>query len=70
MASERGGGNMAQKVTVELGLSLFRAQDPKGSGHRAFGFVTFSDEGVADKVADKSHEILGCKGTELTNIYS
>ncbi|VAH85150.1 unnamed protein product [Triticum turgidum subsp. durum] len=41
--------------------NVFIPRDPKGSGHRAFGFVTFSDEGVADKVADKSHEILGCK---------
>ncbi|XP_044359533.1 heterogeneous nuclear ribonucleoproteins A2/B1 isoform X3 [Triticum aestivum] len=43
--------------------NVFIPRDPKGSGHRAFGFVTFSDEGVADKVADKSHEILGCKVT-------
>ncbi|VAH69078.1 unnamed protein product [Triticum turgidum subsp. durum] len=43
--------------------NVFIPRDPKGSGHRTFGFVTFSDEGVADKVADKSHEILGCKVT-------
>ena len=35
------------------------AQDPKRSGHRGFGFVTFADEGVAERVARRSHEILG-----------
>uniref|UniRef100_A0A0D3G6Y6 RRM domain-containing protein n=1 Tax=Oryza barthii TaxID=65489 RepID=A0A0D3G6Y6_9ORYZ len=33
--------------------------DPKRSGHRGFGFVTFADDGVADRVAQRSHEILG-----------
>lgn len=34
-------------------------QDPKRSGHRGFGFVTFAEDGVADRVARRSHEILG-----------
>lgn len=34
-------------------------QDPRRSGHRGFGFVTFSDDGVADRVSRRTHEILG-----------
>jgi hypothetical protein len=34
-------------------------QDPKKSGHRGFGFVTFADDGAADRVARRTHEILG-----------
>ncbi|CAL9228219.1 unnamed protein product [Arabidopsis halleri] len=34
-------------------------KDPKRSGHRGFGFVTFAENGVADRVARRSHEICG-----------
>lgn len=34
-------------------------QDPKRSGHRGFGFVTFAEDGIADHVARRSHEICG-----------
>lgn len=38
---------------------LLLLQDPKRTGHRGFGFVTFADDGVADRVARRSHEICG-----------
>ncbi|MFS8030949.1 putative nucleotide-binding alpha-beta plait domain superfamily, RNA-binding domain superfamily [Helianthus anomalus] len=31
----------------------------KRSGHRGFGFVTFAEDGVADRVSRRSHEICG-----------
>ncbi|KAI4385118.1 hypothetical protein MLD38_003177 [Melastoma candidum] len=34
-------------------------KDPKRSGHRGFGFVTFVDDGVAERVSRRSHEICG-----------
>ncbi|CAN6917754.1 unnamed protein product, partial [Brassica oleracea] len=34
-------------------------KDPKRSGHRGFGFVTFAENGVADRVSRRSHEICG-----------
>lgn len=34
-------------------------QDAKKTSHRGFGFVTFSDEGAAERVALRTHEILG-----------
>ncbi|BAD88026.1 RNA-binding like protein [Oryza sativa Japonica Group] len=40
-------------------VDAYIPKDPKRSGHRGFGFVTFADEGVADRVARRSHEILG-----------
>lgn len=40
-------------------LLFFYKQDPKRSGHRGFGFVTFAENGVADRVARRSHEICG-----------
>lgn len=40
-------------------LDVYIPKDPKRSGHRGFGFVTFSEDGVADRVARRSHEILG-----------
>jgi RNA-binding protein Musashi len=43
-------------VVSTLQISI---QDPKRSGHRGFGFVTFADEGVAERVSRRSHEILG-----------
>jgi hypothetical protein len=42
-----------------LNVVLCCAQDPKKSGHRGFGFVTFADDGAADRVARRTHEILG-----------
>ncbi|KAL6859072.1 hypothetical protein ACP4OV_018074 [Aristida adscensionis] len=40
-------------------VDAYIPKDPKRSGHRGFGFVTFADEGVADRVARTGHEILG-----------
>ena len=40
-------------------LFMFILQDPKRTGHRGFGFVTFAEDGVADRVSRRTHEILG-----------
>lgn len=40
-------------------LDAYIPKDPKRSGHRGFGFVTFADDGVADRVSRRSHEICG-----------
>ncbi|KAF0922787.1 hypothetical protein E2562_002040 [Oryza meyeriana var. granulata] len=40
-------------------VDAYIPKDPKRSGHRGFGFVTFADDGVADRIARRSHEILG-----------
>ncbi|GAB4846977.1 hypothetical protein Ancab_025988 [Ancistrocladus abbreviatus] len=40
-------------------LDVYVPKDPKRSGHRGFGFVTFAEDGVADRVARRSHEICG-----------
>ncbi|KAI7746916.1 hypothetical protein M8C21_020645 [Ambrosia artemisiifolia] len=40
-------------------LDVYIPKDPKRSGHRGFGFVTFADDGVADRVSRRSHEICG-----------
>eukprot|EP00249_Psilotum_nudum_P012125 c23593_g1_i1 orf=490-1782(+) len=40
-------------------LDVYIPKDSKRSGHRGFGFVTFSDEGAAQRVACRSHELLG-----------
>ncbi|XP_074295371.1 uncharacterized protein LOC141623187 [Silene latifolia] len=40
-------------------LDVYIPKDPKRSGHRGFGFVTFVEDSVADRVARRSHEILG-----------
>ncbi|XP_039020591.1 heterogeneous nuclear ribonucleoprotein 1-like isoform X1 [Hibiscus syriacus] len=40
-------------------VDVYIPKDPKRSGHRGFGFVTFADEGVADRVSRRSHEICG-----------
>jgi len=40
-------------------VDAYIPKDPKRSGHRGFGFVTFADEGVAERVSRRSHEILG-----------
>lgn len=39
--------------------ALLYNQDPKRSGHRGFGFVTFAEDGVAERVSRRTHEILG-----------
>lgn len=62
-------GRLPQEATVEdlrqyfgrFGriLDAYIPKDPKRSGHRGFGFVTFSDDGVADRVSRRSHEICG-----------
>eukprot|EP00262_Sarcandra_glabra_P019860 TRINITY_DN7710_c0_g2_i1.p1 TRINITY_DN7710_c0_g2~~TRINITY_DN7710_c0_g2_i1.p1 ORF type:complete len:362 (-),score=67.37 TRINITY_DN7710_c0_g2_i1:80-1165(-) len=40
-------------------LDVYVPKDPKRTGHRGFGFVTFVEDGVADRVSRRSHEILG-----------
>ncbi|XP_071702563.1 uncharacterized protein [Rutidosis leptorrhynchoides] len=40
-------------------LDVYVPKDPKRSGHRGFGFVTFAEDGVADRVSLRSHEICG-----------
>lgn len=40
-------------------LDVFLPKDPKGKGHRGFAFVTFMDEGPADRVCRRPHELLG-----------
>ncbi|CAL0312808.1 unnamed protein product [Lupinus luteus] len=40
-------------------LDAYIPRDPKRSGHRGFGFVTFAEDGVADRVSRRSHEICG-----------
>ncbi|MFS8033307.1 putative RNA recognition motif domain, nucleotide-binding alpha-beta plait domain superfamily [Helianthus anomalus] len=40
-------------------LDVYIPKDPKRSGHRGFGFVTFAEDGVADRVSRRSHEICG-----------
>ncbi|XP_065876218.1 uncharacterized protein [Euphorbia lathyris] len=62
-------GRLPQEATVEdlrqyfgrFGhiLDVYVPKDPKRSGHRGFGFVTFAEEGVADRVSRRNHEICG-----------
>ncbi|XP_062101993.1 uncharacterized protein LOC133810204 [Humulus lupulus] len=40
-------------------MDVYVPRDPKRSGHRGFGFVTFAEDGVAERVARRSHEICG-----------
>ncbi|KAG6554042.1 hypothetical protein Mapa_003957 [Marchantia paleacea] len=40
-------------------LDVYVPKDAKKQSHRGFGFVTFSDEGAAERVALRSHELLG-----------
>lgn len=40
-------------------MDVYVPKDPKRSGHRGFGFVTFAEDGIADHVARRSHEICG-----------
>ncbi|XP_057449523.1 uncharacterized protein LOC130740831 [Lotus japonicus] len=40
-------------------LDVYIPKDPKRAGHRGFGFVTFAEEGVADRVSRRPHEICG-----------
>ncbi|XP_011043537.1 PREDICTED: heterogeneous nuclear ribonucleoprotein 1 [Populus euphratica] len=40
-------------------LDVYVPKDPKRTGHRGFGFVTFAEDGVADRVSRRSHEICG-----------
>ncbi|KAH0459923.1 hypothetical protein IEQ34_010586 [Dendrobium chrysotoxum] len=40
-------------------VDAYVPKDPKKTGHRGFGFVTFADDSVADRVARRTHEILG-----------
>ncbi|KAK1308224.1 Heterogeneous nuclear ribonucleoprotein 1 [Acorus calamus] len=38
---------------------VYVPKDPRRQGHRGFGFVTFAEDGVADRVSRRTHEILG-----------
>ncbi|KAJ0643741.1 putative RNA recognition motif domain, nucleotide-binding alpha-beta plait domain superfamily [Helianthus annuus] len=38
-------------------LNVYIPKEPKRSGHMGFGFVTFAEDGVADCVSRRSHEI-------------
>ncbi|KAK7251040.1 hypothetical protein RIF29_33907 [Crotalaria pallida] len=40
-------------------IDAYIPRDPKRSGHRGFGFVTFAEDGVADRVSRRTHEICG-----------
>ncbi|KAF8377548.1 hypothetical protein HHK36_030930 [Tetracentron sinense] len=40
-------------------LDVYVPKDPKRTGHRGFGFVTFAEDGVADRVSRRAHEICG-----------
>ncbi|KAH7289164.1 hypothetical protein KP509_31G061400 [Ceratopteris richardii] len=40
-------------------VDVFLPKDIKGGGHRGFAFVTFMDEGPADRVCRRAHELLG-----------
>ncbi|XP_021897514.1 RNA-binding protein Musashi homolog 1 [Carica papaya] len=40
-------------------LDVYVPKDPKRAGHRGFGFVTFAEDGVADRVSRRTHEICG-----------
>ncbi|CAA7395741.1 unnamed protein product [Spirodela intermedia] len=40
-------------------VDVYVPKDPKRSGHRGFGFVTFAEESVADRVSRRTHEIHG-----------
>ncbi|XP_004509139.1 heterogeneous nuclear ribonucleoprotein 1-like [Cicer arietinum] len=40
-------------------LDVYIPRDVKRSGHRGFGFVTFAEDGVAERVSRRSHEICG-----------
>lgn len=40
-------------------LDVFLPKDPKRIGHRGFAFVTFTDEGPAERVCRRAHELLG-----------
>ncbi|KAK3013491.1 hypothetical protein RJ639_010310 [Escallonia herrerae] len=40
-------------------LDVYVPKDPKRTGHRGFGFVTFAEDGVADRVSRRQHEICG-----------
>ncbi|XP_068637203.1 uncharacterized protein [Aristolochia californica] len=62
-------GRLPQEATVEdlrlyfgrFGriLDVYVPKDPKRTGHRGFGFVTFAEDGVADRVSRRTHEICG-----------
>lgn len=47
-------------------MMLILLQDPKRSGHRGFGFVTFAEDGVAERVSRRSHEICGQQVSHLS----
>ncbi|XP_077213073.1 RNA-binding (RRM/RBD/RNP motifs) family protein [Tasmannia lanceolata] len=40
-------------------LDAYIPKDPKKTGHRGFGFVTFAEDGVAERVSRRAHEIHG-----------
>lgn len=40
-------------------LDIYLPKDPKRTGHKGFGFVTFTNESAVGRVALRSHELLG-----------
>ncbi|KAG1334659.1 putative Methylcrotonoyl-CoA carboxylase beta chain, mitochondrial [Cocos nucifera] len=42
-------------------LDVYIPKDPKRTEHRGFGFVTFAEDGAADHVYCRTHQILGQK---------
>ncbi|KAI3841712.1 hypothetical protein MKX03_006856 [Papaver bracteatum] len=40
-------------------IDVYVPKDPKRTGHRGFGFVTFAEDGVAERVSRRTHEICG-----------
>ncbi|KAK4754115.1 hypothetical protein SAY87_002219 [Trapa incisa] len=62
-------GRLPQEATVEDLRQYFGRfghisdayvpKDPKRSGHRGFGFVTFAEDGVAERVSRRTHDICG-----------
>jgi RNA-binding protein Musashi len=48
---------------------VYVPKDAKKTSHRGFGFVTFADEGAAERVALRTHEILGHQVRDFRCIY-
>ncbi|KAI3990334.1 hypothetical protein MKX01_037673, partial [Papaver californicum] len=40
-------------------LDVYVPKDPKRTGHGGFGFVTFAEDGVAERVSRRTLEICG-----------
>ncbi|KAJ0547009.1 hypothetical protein HanIR_Chr08g0367271 [Helianthus annuus] len=55
----RGESAMGMGKKIFIGTLPQEASDPRRSGHRGFGFVTFAEDGVTDCISRRSHEICG-----------